>query len=163
MFEGAAHTTREIPMLGWLKQCRDDDRQVAQAEFVERIAEAAAIFTGAAADHAYELDFSQASLGAVDDLLQRAHEGSLHLDAVQAMGAAAYIYEVARLNYGGQYEVCDNDDPVVLVTGSPHFEVCLCAMSRVERRLRVGPDASIPVFFDAYVQRVAARASVIVR
>lgn len=150
-------------MLGWLRQCREGDRRLAQAEFIERVAEAAALFTAAAVEHAHELDFSQASLEAVDDILQRAHEGSLHLDAAQAMGAAAYIYEVARQNYGGQYEVCDNDDPVVLVTGSPHFEVCLCAMSRVERRLRAGADASIPAFFDAYVQRVAVRASAVVR
>lgn len=150
-------------MLGFLKRCRDEDKRLAQAEFIERVGDAVAEFIAAVPHRAHELDFSQASLHALDEVLQQAHEGTLRLDAMQVAGAAAYIYEVARLNYGGQYEVCDNDDPVVLVTGPPRFDLCLCAMSRVERRIRQGPEEGIPEFFDEYVRRVAARASAMLR
>src|SRR5690606_31971927 len=108
-------------------------------------------------------DYAVASVTALDGVLEQAHQGALALTPMQTVGAAAYLYEVARRHYGGLYEVCDDDDPVVLVTGEPEFEVCLCAMAKVERCVRNGPAERLPEFFQHYVRAVTDRRSDTIR
>ncbi len=76
---------------------------------------------------------------------------------------AAYLYEVARRSHGGQYEVCDNDDPAVLVTGQPAFDVCLCGISRGERTLEGKVDEPLAAFFGRFEAAVAAARPAILR
>lgn len=144
-------------MFGFLKNTQQVEQDV-QDEFVERVQSAAESFR-AALPHRHGLDYSLDSVALLDAALDQAHAGNLALDAMQRVGAAAYLYEVARRHFGGLYEVCDDDDPVVLVTGEPAFAVCLCAINKVERRLRHGSAEALPEFFERYVHAVRARKS----
>jgi len=148
-------------MLGFLKKTQEVDEEV-QDEFIERVNGAAQAFLAAVPDTS-SFDYSVASVTALDGVLEQAHQGALALTPIQSVGAAAYLYEVARRHYGGLYEVCDDDDPVVLVTGEPDFDVCLCAISKVERRIRGGTAESLPEFFQHYVRAVMDRASITIR
>ncbi|MBO9356818.1 hypothetical protein GG851_22735 [Bordetella petrii] len=149
-------------MFGFLKHTQQEVDEEVQDEFVERVNSAAAEFLAAVPDNP-ALDYSVESVAALDAVLDEAHKGRLTLTPMQAVGAAAYLYEIGRRRYGGLYEVCDDDDPVVLVTGEPEFEVCLCAISKVERRLRNGVADALPEFFQHYVRAVSARSSDTIR
>ncbi|MFJ0684027.1 hypothetical protein WLU30_12130 [Bordetella bronchiseptica] len=153
---------QEPQMFGFRRKDTQQYDQEAQDAFVERVAAAARDFVAAVPAGA-GLDYSPASIAALDAVLEQAHLGALALDPVQRVGAAAYLYEVARRRHGGLYEVCDDDDPVVLVTGEPEFDVCLCAIAKVERRIDVGPQEDLRPFFGRYEQAVAARRPDIIR
>ena len=148
-------------MFGFLKNTQQVDEEV-QDEFIERVNGAAQAFLDAVPDTS-AMDYSVESIAALDAVLEAAHRGLLTLTPMQTVGAAAYLYEVARRRYGGLYEVCDDADPVVLVTGEPEFDVCLCAISKVERRVRDGATDTLPEFFQQYVRAVNARASDTIR
>jgi len=148
-------------MFGFLRNTQQVDEEV-QDEFIERVTGAAQAFLEAVPDTS-ALDYSVESIAALDAVLEEAHRGLLTLTPMQRVGAAAYLYEVGRRHYGGLYEVCDDEDPVVLVTGEPEFDVCLCAISKVERRLRNGAADTLPEFFQHYVRAVNARASDTIR
>lgn len=148
-------------MFGFLKHTQQVDEE-AQDEFIERVNGAAAAFL-AAVPNTSALDYSIESIATLDVVLEEAYRGRLALTPMQTVGAAAYLYEVGRRHYGGLYEVCDDEDPVVLVTGEPDFEVCLCAISKVERRLRNGAADTLPEFFQHYVRAVTARTSDTIR
>lgn len=145
-----------------------------QAEFVANVSQAAQRFTDAAqvrlldtqgrgSPYTAGLDYSVTSMAIVDTLVHDVIAGTLSLDAMQTLGMSAYIYEVARRHHGGLYEVCDDDDPVVLVTGEPDFDVCLCAISFVTQRLALGTDETFPAFMARYVAAVQAKASTTIR
>lgn len=145
-----------------------------QAEFVTNVSQAAQRFIEAAQDRLVDtqgraspytagLDYSVTSMTIVDALIEEVVAGTLSLDPMQILGVSAYVYEVARRHYGGLYEVCDDDDPVVLVTGEPDFDVCLCAISFVTQRLARGTDEPCPAFMARYVAAVQAKASTTVR
>ncbi|MDQ8034087.1 hypothetical protein CEG14_22975 [Bordetella genomosp. 1] len=121
-------------MFGFLKTSTPQVDQEVQEEFVERVSAAAEDFRAVAASHG-RLDYTPASMAALDEALARVRAGDLALTPMQRVGAAAYLYETLRRAHGGLYEVCDNDDPVVFVAGPEEAEVCLCGISRVERYL----------------------------
>ncbi|OZI17230.1 hypothetical protein CAL18_15355 [Bordetella genomosp. 7] len=149
-------------MFGVRKSTQQEVALEVQDEFIERVQNAAEDFRKAVPSPA-ALDYSMPSVAALDAVLQEAHSGRLALTPMQTVGAAAYLYEVARRHYGGLYEVCDDDDPVVLVTGEPEFEVCLCAIAKVERCVRNGPAERLPEFFQHYVRAVTDRRSDTIR
>ncbi|MDQ2187602.1 hypothetical protein RBI13_20665 [Alcaligenaceae bacterium A4P071] len=151
-------------MFEFLKRDSQDDTQQIQDEFVANVQAAADGFVADFARDDLVLDYGAASLRAVDMLLGQASLGKLELSSLQSLGAASYVYEVARRAHGGLYEVCDDDDPVVLVTGEPDFDVCLCAISKVEKAAR-GTDRgdSLPEFYQRFAAGVAARASEVIR
>ncbi|MBO1113984.1 hypothetical protein [Bordetella petrii] len=148
-------------MFGFLRNTQQVDEEV-QDEFIERVNSAAEAFLAAVPDTP-ALDYSIESVTALDAVLEEAYQGRLTLTPMQTVGAAAYLYEVGRRHYGGLYEVCDDEDPVVLVTGEPDFDVCLCAISKVERRVRNGAADTLPEFFQHYVRAVTARSSDTIR
>jgi len=137
-------------MFGFLKINQEATRDEVQAEFVERVTDAAEDFVRAAGSTGAALDYSLASVSALDEALEAAHLGTLALTPMQTVGAAAYLYEVARRAYGGLYEVCDDEDPVVLVCGEPEAEVCFCAIAKVERRIRYGASEAIPPYIELF-------------
>lgn len=73
--------------------------------------------------------------------------------------AAAYIFEVARREFGGRYLSYSDDDPIVLVVGEPEFQAGLCGMSKVCGRVRLGNEDNIPFFYDGLVAAVCRRSS----
>lgn len=149
-------------MFGLLRNTQHEVDDEVQEEFIERVNGAADAFL-MVVDEPPTLDYSIASITALDSVLEEVHGGRLSLDPMETVGAAAYIYEVARRHYGGLYEVCDDDDPVVLVTGEPEYAVCLCAISKVERRVRNGASERLPEFFLHYLRAVSERCSATIK
>ena len=137
-------------MFGFLKINQDAKRDEVQEEFVARVAGAAQDFVQAAGPTGAVLDYTPSSVHALDEALEAAHVGTLPLTPMQTVGAAAYLYEVGRRAHGGLYEVCDDEDPVVLVCGDPGTEVCFGAIAKVERRIRYGSAEAIPPYFEQF-------------
>ncbi|CAB3727558.1 MULTISPECIES: hypothetical protein [Achromobacter] len=137
-------------MFGFLKINQDANLDEVQEAFVARVADAAQDFVDAAGTTGAVLDYSLSSVHALDDALEAAHLGTLPLTPMQTVGAAAYLYEVGRRAHGGLYEVCDDEDPVVLVCGDPGSEVCFGAIAKIERRIRDGATESIPAYFEQF-------------
>jgi hypothetical protein len=148
--------TKEPLMFGFLKINQDAKRDEVQEEFVARVADAAQDFVQAAGQTGALLDYTPSSVHALDEALEAAHLGSLPLTPMQTVGAAAYLYEVGRRAHGGLYEVCDDEDPVVLVCGDPGTEVCFGAIAKVERRIRYGAAEAIPPYFEQFVAALEA-------
>jgi len=143
-------------MFGFLKINQDAKRNEVQEEFVARVADAAQDFVQVAGQTGAVLDYSPSSVHALDEALEAAHLGTLPLTPMQTVGAAAYLYEVGRRAHGGLYEVCDDEDPVVLVCGQPGTEVCFGAIAKVERRIRYGAAEAIPPYFEQFVAALQA-------
>lgn len=150
-------------MFGFLKINQDAKRDEVQQEFVARVAHAAQDFVQAAGPDGAGLDYSLSSVHALEAALEAAHLGTLPLTPMQTVGAAAYLYEVARRAHGGLYEVCDDEDPVVLVCGSPETEVCFGAIAKVDRRIRYGAAEAIPPYFDRFLAALDAGAATTIR
>lgn len=143
-------------MFGFLKTNHEARRDEVQAEFVARVAAAAQEFVQAAGPDGAGLDYTPGSIHALDAALEAAHVGALALTPMQTVGAAAYLYEVARREHGGLYEVCDDEDPVVLVCGESGAQVCLAAIAKVERRIRYGQAEAIPPYFERFIAALHA-------
>ena len=103
-------------------------------------------------------DYTQASLVVVEELLHEASDFYENMSAerqdqiVEQVGA--YIFEVARRNFGGRYFWYDAGDQPILLTGLPVFEISLLAYDKVRGRLKNGPEDNIPFFFEGYAERV---------
>ncbi|CAB5511416.1 hypothetical protein [Achromobacter anxifer] len=143
-------------MFGFLKINQDAKRDEVQEEFVARVADAAQDFVQAAGPTGAVLDYTPSSVHALDEALEAAHLGTLPLTPMQTVGAAAYLYEVGRRAHGGLYEVCDDEDPVVLVCGEPGTEVCFGAIAKIERRIRYGAAEAIPPYFEQFTAALQA-------
>ncbi|AHV94020.1 hypothetical protein [Bordetella holmesii] len=149
-------------MFGFFKKQAPEPNPEVQAEFGERVNAAAADFLAALPD-ASRFDYLPASVALLDSVAAQVRAGEFSLTPMQRVGMAAYLYEVARRSHGGQYEVCDNDDLVVLVTGQPDFDVCLCGISRVERTLSGKEDEPLLAFYRRYEAAVSAAAPATLR
>jgi hypothetical protein len=110
-----------------------------------------------------KLDFSIGSLGEVDKIIAdstgfyKKADNETRRKMIIKLGA--YIFVVARLNFGGKYYWYDHLDQPVLVTGQPEFEISLLAYEKVKGRFENGQEDNIPFFFDGYVKGVKNKAS----
>ncbi|WP_228445722.1 hypothetical protein [Terricaulis silvestris] len=105
-----------------------------------------------------ELDFSEASLSLVEEMLEwaAANRGEMSADDQRRVieGFGCYILEVARRTFGGRYAWHDQTEQPVLVVGEPDKSVALMAWTKVEGRL-LGDDADNIVFhFEGFAERV---------
>jgi hypothetical protein len=105
-----------------------------------------------------QLDYSQESLEAVEELLEDAVEyyPELSPDAarrtMQLFGC--YILEVARREFGGGYLWFEERDQPVLVVGEPESHVALMTWDKVHGRLSGDAADSIPFFYAGFAERV---------
>lgn len=103
-------------------------------------------------------DYSEASLAVVEELLGEASDFFENMSPARqdqiVRQVGAYVFEVARRNFGGRYFWYDARKQPILVTGLPHFEISLLAFDKVRGRLVNGPEDSIPFFFDGFADRV---------
>ena len=103
-------------------------------------------------------DYSVASLAVIDELLQEASDylPGMAVERVDQIveQVGAYVFEVARRNFGGIYLWYDAREQPLLVTGLPEFEISLLAYDKVRGRLENGPEDNIPYFFEGYAERV---------
>ncbi|MCC9043212.1 hypothetical protein LNQ81_11080 [Myroides sp. M-43] len=64
----------------------------------------------------------------------------------EAIGA--YVFEVAKRNFGGRYYWYDDLNQPIFVTGQPKFEASLLAFEKVKGRIKNGYEDNIPFFFE---------------
>jgi hypothetical protein len=114
----------------------------------------------------YVLDYTVESLQLVDEALEDASD---HIDDMSEarkksliQSAGAYIFEVARRNFGGKYYWYDQLDQPIFVTGQPEFEASFLAFEKVKGRLDNGAEDNIPFFFAGYVERVRNKQSAMI-
>lgn len=104
------------------------------------------------------LDYSINSLELIDEILDDASDYAEEMAEGQLIwlqtAVGAYILEVARRKYGGQYYWYKKLEQVILVTGQPNFEISILTAEKVMARLKNGTEDNIPFFFQGYAERV---------
>ena len=106
------------------------------------------------------LDWSVASLEAVDEMLVEASAYVSELDEgvvtglVQQLGC--YVLEVGRRAYGGTYYWHPEGEQPILVVGEPEAHVAIMTWSKVVGRLTGDAGDEIPFFFAGFAERAAA-------
>jgi hypothetical protein len=105
------------------------------------------------------LDYSVASLQAVDEMLVEASEYVAELEEdvvtglVQQLGC--YVLEVGRKAFGGEYFWHDEGEQPILVVGEPEAHVAIMTWSRVVGRLTGDVGDDIPFFFNGFAEKAA--------
>ena len=92
----------------------------------------------------------------LDQLLEDVSDFYEDMDDAQQQNivskAGAYIFEVAKQNYGGKFFWYDNLNQPILVAGQPEFEISLLAFEKVKGRLENGYEDNIPFFFQGFIE-----------
>jgi hypothetical protein len=105
------------------------------------------------------LDYSQSSISLVDQVLNDFYEQKAELPEDLHFLASAYVFEVARREFGGRYLRGDEENPFVLVIGEPDFQIGVMVMGKVSGRAVNGPEDSLSFFYEGIAPLVAKRAS----
>jgi hypothetical protein len=105
------------------------------------------------------LDFSVASLEAVDEMLAEASAYVADLDEAVVTGLVqqlgCYVLEVGRRAYGGEYFWHDEGEQPILVVGEPAAHVALMSWSKVVGRLTGDVGDDIVFFFNGFAEKAA--------
>jgi hypothetical protein len=105
------------------------------------------------------LDYSVASLAAVDEMLVEASAYVADLDETVVTGLVqqlgCYVLEVGRRAYGGEYFWHDEGEQPILVVGEPAAHVALMTWSKVVGRLTGDAGDDIVYFFDGFAEKAA--------
>ena len=105
-----------------------------------------------------ELDYTEASLSIVEEMLAEAAQYASNLTAgqvtvlVQQFGS--YVLEVGRRQFGGRYLWHDQRDQPVLVVGEPEFRIAMIAWDKVRGRVGGDEGDNIPFFYAGFAERV---------
>jgi len=115
----------------------------------------------------FNLDFSVASLHALDEILEEIavrYNTRMNKDEQEIIitKAGSYIFEVAKQNFGGRYFWYAQLNQPILVTGQPEFEMSLLAYEKVKGRLVNGMEDNIPFFFQGFVDGVEMKNSAMI-
>jgi hypothetical protein len=125
-------------------------------EQIARAAASAVEMTDAADGR--RLDFSEASLSVVEEMLEEAsafyEEATQEQRGIVAHEFGCYILEVARREFGGRYSWFTQRDQPVLVVGEPAFRVAMIARDKVQGRLSGDRADNIPFFYTGFAERV---------
>jgi hypothetical protein len=104
-----------------------------------------------------KLDFTEASLAIVEEMLAEAAEHSSHLSSGQLSGLAqqfgCYILEVGRREFGGRYLWHDQRKQPVLVVGEPTSRIAMIAWDKVRGRVAGDEGDNIPFFYAGFAER----------
>ena len=115
-------------------------------------ASAVAQFQGAAGGR---LDYSGASLQAVEELLAKASQQPIRPEAresiVELLGC--YILEVGFREFGGKWSWYEERQQPVLIVGEPEFHVAMSTFDRVRGRLSGDVGDNIPFFYEGFAER----------
>ena len=105
------------------------------------------------------LDYSVASLAAVDEMLAEVSDYVADLDEAVVTGLVqqlgCYVLEVARRAYGGTYFWHDEGEQPILVVGEPEAHVALMTWSKVVGRLTGDVGDDIVYFLAGFAQKAA--------
>jgi hypothetical protein len=104
-----------------------------------------------------KLDFSEASLLVVDEMLTEASAFHAELTDVHAKllveYLGCYILEVAHRQFGGVYYWHDARNQPILVVGEPEAHIALLAWDKVRGRLMGNATDNIPFFFSVFAEQ----------
>lgn len=106
-----------------------------------------------------KLDFSEASLEIVEEMLAEAAEfrddlPEAQIDSlVQMFGC--YILEVGRRRFGGEYLWHDQQQEPVLVVGEPLTHIAIATWGKVRGRIAGDEANNIPFFFSGFANDAA--------
>lgn len=95
------------------------------------------------------LDYSEASLQIIDEILQDFYLQRAILPEELFHLVAAYVFEVTRRHYGGFYLSGDAKNPYAIMLGEPDFQLAVFFMDKIRRRASNGPADSVKSFYDA--------------
>ncbi len=134
----------------------DDEIARVRAELANDVATLAAQAVEIASEQGVDLDYSEASVNALESYLADLADFSLTKDQQEnaAQLFAAYLLEVGRRAHGGFFQWWDARDAPVLVVGAPDRHIGMLALDKV--RGRIGGDAAdaIPFFYSGFAERV---------
>lgn len=138
-----------------------ESEHAAAAEHVRARAEAfiSALEEAGAPVARAQLDFTPASLEALDELLGEFHTSGVEAPQDVITGAGCYVMEVGRAEHGGVYQAFNEDDPLVLVVRHEAGQVGLLATSKVKGRVMNGPEDNLPFFYAGFTQAIRDRRS----
>ncbi len=105
------------------------------------------------------LDFSVASLAAIDEMLVEVSGYASELDEAVVTGLVqqlgCYVLEVGRRAFGGEYFWHDEGEQPILVVGEPAAHVALMTWSKVVGRLTGDAGDDIVFFFNGFAEKAA--------
>lgn len=105
------------------------------------------------------LDYSVASLEAVDEMLVEVSGYVADLDEAVVTGLVqqlgCYVLEVGRKAFGGEYFWHDEGEQPILVVGEPAAHVAMMTWSKVVGRLTGNVGDDIPFFFNGFAEKAA--------
>ncbi|MCC9605764.1 hypothetical protein LOC68_21305 [Blastopirellula sp. JC732] len=104
------------------------------------------------------LDYSEASLAIVEEILQEVVPfwGGMSFQEREMVGRdlGCYLLEVARREFGGEYQWSEENDQPVLVVERTDCRVALMTLNKVCDRAAGDEADNIPFFFDGFASRV---------
>ncbi len=101
------------------------------------------------------LDYSPASLQAVEEMLAEASSQALRPEAREALIEllGCYILEVGFREFGGKWSWFEERKQPVLIVGEPEFHVAMIAFDKVRGRLSGDAGDNIPFFYEGFAER----------
>lgn len=116
------------------------------------------VAAGIAAIRPERLDYSEASLETVEELLAEAAEHSEGLGEEQVSNIAqqfgCYVLEVGRRAHGGRYVWHEGRAAPVLLVGEPDYRVAMLTWDKTRGRLSGDEADNIPFFYAGFAGRV---------
>ena len=106
-----------------------------------------------------ELDYSAGSLHTIDRVLGDFYDREVALPDDLHFMASAYIFEVARSQFGGHYVRGEEEGSYALIIGEPKFSVGVLVMDKVIARVANGPEDNIPFFYEGIAPLVEREVS----
>jgi len=103
------------------------------------------------------LDYSEASLSAIDEMLGEASEyiDDMPEEQISALVhlAGSYVLAVAANEFDGQFYWHEQQDQPVFVVGEPDFNVAIITFNKVRSRLNGDVADNLPFFFSGFAER----------
>jgi len=126
-------------------------------ELPDQIARSAEKAVAMCAGRGGDLDYSEASIAIVEEMVAEAGEWLAELTPGQVttlvQDFGCYILEVGRREFGGRYQWHDGRDQPVLVVGEPGFRVAIITWDKVRGRLSGDVGDNLPFFYAGFAER----------
>lgn len=102
------------------------------------------------------LDFTEASLQGVEEVLDAAHKGRVNEATRNSMInlLGSYVLHTAKTLNGGAYQMFEERPQPLLVCGLPNYSVGFLAMEKVAGRINGDEGDNIPFFYGGLVRAI---------
>lgn len=144
-----------------IAQITDNDRQ----QFTDDMSANANLLVKQFKDDA-KLDFTIESLREVDLIIKDSigfyKKADLETKRKMIIKIGAYVFEVARKKFGGQYYWYNRLDQPILVTGQPEFEMSFLAYEKIRGCFENGKQYKISPVFEDYALGIANKSTLMI-